>query len=141
MSLFHMLHGSTANAPALLAALGLTESDVPRFRDCFWDGERIVIHTRTGGGNREAYENLATYQANFPGDDNTAGPWNDDLRAVPGFLYDEDDEFDSTYANFYYTPPEAVRDAFAQMPAEATPAEKWVSLFVALDAERKATPK
>lgn len=49
MSFYNMLFGVNSAAPVLLATLGLTLNDVPRFRDCYIDGEHIVIHTRTGG--------------------------------------------------------------------------------------------
>ena len=39
MSLYNMLFGVNRAAPVLLATLGLTESDVPRFRDCRLNGE------------------------------------------------------------------------------------------------------
>jgi hypothetical protein len=51
--MYNMLFGSNKAAPVLLAVLGITADRVPRYRDCFIDGENIVIHTRTGGGNRE----------------------------------------------------------------------------------------
>ena len=64
MSLYNMLFGVNSAAPVLLATLGLTESDVPRFRDCHLNGEQIVIYTRTGGGNRAV---ARTTRASRPG--------------------------------------------------------------------------
>ena len=53
MSLYNALFGTNPFANALLMALGITASDVPRFRDCYLDDDgKIVIFTRTGGGNR-----------------------------------------------------------------------------------------
>ena len=50
MSLYNMLFGVDERAPALLACLGLTFSDIPRFRDCYLRDNCIVVYTRTGGG-------------------------------------------------------------------------------------------
>lgn len=54
----------------------------------------IHVYTRTGGGNREYYENC------------TDGPSNNDLRAVGGYVADEDDDFDCTFATFRFAAPE-----------------------------------
>lgn len=88
MNFYNMLFGVDKIAGPLLGILGVSAADIPRFRDCFLDGNKIVIYTRTGGGNREAY----VYE-------------NDTLRTIPGFLFDRDDEFDHTYASFYYEIP------------------------------------
>lgn len=73
----------------VLKAIGLTEQDIPRFRGAGIDNGKICVHTRTGGGNREGYEEE-----------------NDQLTLNPFYLYDEDDDFDSTYANFWFKIPE-----------------------------------
>lgn len=147
MSLYNMLFGINEMAPALLAALSITHDQVPRFRDCYLDGEkkRIVIHTRTGGGNRDYYESLESCRDHYPeyfrgeGDDPT-GPWNCDLRKHPQFIYDEDDDFDSTYADFYFSfPPDYADDLTALCEKVEThrPSEKWQALFAALKSETK----
>ena len=56
MSLYNMLFGVNPAAPILLAMLDTTQDKIPRFRDIYIKDEYIVIHTRTGGGNREYYE-------------------------------------------------------------------------------------
>src|SRR5574338_468778 len=125
MSLYNMIHGVNPLAGVLLHALGLTPADVPRFRDCYWNGEHICLYTRTGGGNREYYDE--------PNDENGTGPWNSSLRAVAGFVRDEDDDFDSTYATFYFLPTDAFRDVLTNIPAaDATPAQKWDSFLARL---------
>jgi hypothetical protein len=89
--LYNTLFGQHSNAEMLLKMIGLNLTDIPRYRSCYWDGTHIVVHTRTGGGNREEYE-----------------AENDWLTLHPGYVRDEDDDYDCTYANFYFTPP---RDA------------------------------
>lgn len=94
MSLYNLVCG---NNPlyTLLHAILSTEAalpDIPRYRDTFTrlygDALRIVIHTRTGGGNREGYA-----------EENAA------LAQHPLYLGDSDDEFDSTFADFEFAVP------------------------------------
>lgn len=94
MSFYSMMFGRNSQSEILLAVLGIKEVDVPRFRDVFTseDGSEIIIHTRTGGGNREGYweQNAA-------------------LTKLPGYKCDYDDEGDNTYANFEFEVPEEWR--------------------------------
>jgi len=87
-----MLLGYDPMAPALLTILRLSPATIPRFRDCWWNGEHIVLLTRTGGGNRAEYviENQT-------------------LRELPTFVRDEDNEWDPTFAEFYYTMPKEMQ--------------------------------
>lgn len=140
MSLYNMLFGVNDAAPLLLGALGLTHDDVPRFRDCYLQGEHIAIHTRTGGGNRDFYDSEESCRANYPdyfgGDDDPKGPWNSDLTSHACYLYDEDDDFDSTYATFYFKFPEEYMEDLKALSAKSethTPSEKWKALFQALE--------
>lgn len=112
MSLYNMLFGKDINSDMLLKVLGINMNDIPRYRDCFLSGDgEICIHTRTGGGNREYYDTE-----------------NKKLASHPNYLYDSDDEFDCTYANFFYSfPSEYEKDLKAlELENEAyTPSEKW----------------
>jgi hypothetical protein len=101
-----------------LAALKINEGDIPRFRDAYftWSDETettpiIVVHTRTGGGNRDYYESeercRKCYPEYFaPDTDAPTGPWNADLRALPGYLGDNDCSHDPTYADFRFRVPQ-----------------------------------
>ena len=84
------------------ATIGLNPSLVPRFRNAFYirAGEEVepgetfnhdvvIIRTRTGGGNREEYEND-----------------NYELTQNPNYMRDYDDEDDCTYAYFFFSVPE-----------------------------------
>lgn len=127
-----MLFGVNSMAPLLLSALGLSASDVPRFRDCFLDNDLIVVYTRTGGGNRDFYESEESCKSNYPEyfeneDESPKGPWNNDLRSNEFYLGDEDDDFDCTYAYFRFSyPPEYADDlkAIAAKREDFTPSEK-----------------
>jgi hypothetical protein len=120
MSMYNMIHGYNPLAGVLMKILDVTPNKIPRFRDCYFDGEHIVIYTRTGGGNREFYDE--------PNEDNKDGPWNSDLRQLPGYVRDEDDDFDSTYASFYFSVPEQfgyLVDKLKSMAQKETQSEKW----------------
>jgi hypothetical protein len=126
MSLYHALFGVNPFSRVLLQILGTTEDEIPRYRDCFLNevGDEIIIHTRTGGENREYYDE--------PNDDNKDGPWNSSLRAILGFKYDADDDFDCTYADFHYAIPEAFKEQVAllkDLGAVSNPSERWQTLL------------
>jgi hypothetical protein len=120
MSLYNSLFGFNSAKEILLKILNIEEETIPRFRDCFYDADRhlIVIHTRTGGGNREGYR-----------EENNA------LTLHDFYKYDCDDEYDCTYANFFFTIPQEfdqLKDIFSGMET-ITPAEKWKSLQFELE--------
>ena len=133
MSMYNMIHGYDPTSGLVLSILGVTPEQIPRYRDSYIDGERLVIYTRTGGGNRDYYENLESCSSNYPdyfveGEDHPSGPWNDDLRDIPGFLYDSDDDYDCTYASFYYEIPDNflyLKDKLMSMARNETQEERW----------------
>lgn len=93
MSLYNMLFGRNPASKFLLSLLGLDEMQVGRFRDCFLkrteDGVlQIVVYTRNGGGNRPDYAHVTDF-----------------LQAHPDYVRDCDDDFDSTYASYYFSVP------------------------------------
>lgn len=138
MSIYRLTCGTNSLADLLLAALGTSRDNVPRFRDCYLssDKQAIVIYTRTGGGNRDYYDEK--------NEENEEGPWNSTLRELPGFISDEDDDFDSTYAYFHFQLPEAHKAAILEACADhptLAPREKWAALFEALKAAPAVTPE
>ena len=88
-SLYNTLFGMNPLSDVILATLGLTRGDTGRFRDCFVADGKIAVYTRNGGGNREEYQ-----------------PVIDALAEHPCYLFDQDDDFDSTYATIYFSFPE-----------------------------------
>ena len=91
MSLYSMLFGVDPNADVILAILGLKKSDIERFRDCGFTENGIMVYTRTGGWNRHDYPNEALINNLY-------------------YSYDEDDNFDSTYATYYFNIPEEIKE-------------------------------
>lgn len=93
MSFYNMLFGVNPNTDLVLALIELKRFDIERFRDCGvdFDDEQIWVYTRTGGRNRE----------DFP---------NDKIVSNPHYIYDEDDDFDPTYATYYFRFPDEIRE-------------------------------
>lgn len=125
MSLYNALFGTNPAASTLLDLLGLKPGNFYRFRDCYLtDNDEIAVYTRGGGGNRE---------------DNTT-----DVAGHPNYLRDEDDDFDCTYATYYFSLPEAgkkVIDALRDMEsAKRNPAEAWKKLIADLRAGNEDDP-
>lgn len=134
-----MLFGINDAAPVLLAALGLTDDDVPRFRNCYIEEDQIVIYTRTGGGNRDFYDSGESCRENYPeyfsGDGAPSGPWNSSLRSHVNYINDEDDDFDSTYAQFYFSFPDEYAEDLKALAARSEthkPSDQWSALFKAM---------
>lgn len=120
MSLYNLLFGEGDHAGFLLKLLDAEREDFGRFRSVYVTDTHIVVHTRCGGGNREDY---------FP-------EWVEDH---PLYDYDEDDDFDCTYADIYFKHPVGYEEVLKEMAVGVvTPAEKWQNLFAALD-EMKST--
>lgn len=88
MSFYNMLFGVNSKADLLLAVIGLRQNDVERFRDVYVsdDGSVISVYTRTGGGNRADYPNLA-------------------MRKLPTWQGSTDDDYDRTYCTDAFSVP------------------------------------
>lgn len=119
--MFNALFGNNIDSVELLHMINLTPEDVGRYRDCYLskDGQRIIVYTRNGGGNREEYgyvfENLSTH---------------------PNYITDYDDNFDCTYASIEFSIPEQYKDRVAELFKTAdttTGSEKFQNLFKAME--------
>lgn len=151
MSLYNMLFGLNEAAPVLLAVLNLTPSAVGRFRDAYLDGDMIVVHTRNGGGNRECYcrdyardEDTPTVEWEGETHREHCLPYiNDCLARHPQYLRDEDDDFDCTYADFFFSfPPDYAADLAALSAKQGEPhrpSARWQEMLAKLS--DPATPK
>ena len=100
-----MMHGVQPVTFFVLPMLGKHPDEYPRFRDCFLGDkehpeydDHIHVYTRTGGGNREAYQ-----------------AENDEMRSMPDYVTDWDDSFDCTFASWVFRVPERWRDDFAKI--------------------------
>ena len=116
--LYNVLFGENASQKDfLLKLLDKHAGDFGRYRDIYVTDTHIVVHTRCGGGNRDDYDDVFS-----------------EMEDHPLFDYDEDDEFDCTYANFYFRHPAGYEELLKEMAeGTVTPAEKWQMLFKALE--------
>jgi hypothetical protein len=131
----------------ILKAIGLEENKIPRLRGVGIQDGKILVHTRTGGGNRDQYDSVEDFVSGEYGIEHyineyknkaswtkdvsakerakriavleeqkaevlaTKAYTNEYMRDNAWFITDEDEEFDSTYANFWFSiPPELVAE-------------------------------
>ena len=78
------------NSETVLEAIGIKQEEIERFRGAGVENGEIIIHCRTGGGNREDYPNTVLTNNKY-------------------YLRDEDDDFDCTYASYYFSIPEDLK--------------------------------
>jgi len=113
-----MINGVQPATFFILPMLGRHPDSYPRFRDCFIGkqhtdsdvdqfgipvlkhGEEMLIsvYTRVGGNNRENYEAEIA-----------------EMRAMPEFVEDFDDDYDSTFATYVFRVPEKFQDDFVKI--------------------------
>jgi hypothetical protein len=113
MSMYGIISGGgdKPTAELVLEAINsVAPISIPRYRDAYIekndDAIELVIFTRTGGGNRECYCEEAGCNHEsccYHGD-------NDKMAQHPLYLRDDDDNFDSTYAKFYFNVPDAYKE-------------------------------
>lgn len=126
-------------ASLLLPVLG--NPTVARYRDCWVekspDGPVIAVYTRQGGGNRECFcesrNTVVVAEQHVPATCYAA--CNEVLAAHPLYLSDADDDFDSTYATFYFRVPDEYREVLA--PAAVDPvnmSERWQAAIARIGA-------
>lgn len=143
MSMYDLVTGNQGQherGRVLLAILGI--NDPGRFRDAWVergeDGEPVIaIYTRNGGGNREHWDGVTEAG---PGCDCTGCIATHQLPAEPLYLRDQDDEFDSTYATFYFRAPDEYRDRLAEIAQDpVNMSDRWKAMIDAIGREKPAT--
>lgn len=143
--MYHMVFGTdhAEGATALLVILGFdSTAEVGRYRDAWVEkspeGEPIIaIYTRNGGGNREHYSYTEPPVQEGPECPCTGCVGTYRLPAHPRYLRDRDDEFDYTYATFYFSSPPEFRDALLNVASDepVDMSEKWQEAISALKRE------
>jgi hypothetical protein len=119
--LYNALFGENGSQKEfLLKVLGKSTGDFGRYRDIYVTADHIVVHTRCGGGNRDDYQYVF-----------------EEMEEHPLYAYDEDSDFDSTYADIYFFHPPECAEVLKEMSVgTVTPAEKWRMLFAAIDSSK-----
>lgn len=122
MTMYNLIFGESANADQLLTVLGLSRDDFYRYRDCYLtENGEITVYTRGGGNNRECLcserflgefytKNFPEHQRceeveghlHYPG---CVAICHGQNRNHPCYVCDADDDFDETYATFYFRVP------------------------------------
>lgn len=126
MSLYNMLFGVSPSKDILLGLLDLSSDSFGRFRDCYLEkrDEQIVItvHTRCGGGNREDYQEVFEM-----------------MSLHPRYLGNDDCDYDSTYADIYFSVPEnsveKIKEMYEALPDEQklSAKDKWQKILQAME--------
>ena len=144
MSLYNAIYGSNPFGAILLELIGVGGNDypIPRLRDVHLAEDRrsIVVFTRTGGGNDECYcrgsfgRNSEEVEKLGPADhfDGCYRAMTQQLRSHPLYQRDEYDDFDQTYAYFYFEIPEVAQEAVNEIPAAGIRTESFGKSFQAL---------
>ncbi len=111
MSLYNMLNGIHPSAEIVISLLNTFSNDENfslanvRFRDAYLKNGQMIMLTRTGGGNREKYCNE-----------------NNVITNHPLYIKNHDDDYDSTYALWYFkypdTMPNEVREELDSLEKE-----------------------
>ena len=113
--LYNIINNGTEPTSAIVMMI-LNEEKlprVPRFRDAWIEKEGdvyfLVVFTRTGGGNRECYCDTDEHE------DDCYPHMNEQLEKHPLYIKDSDDDFDSTYAHFYFKVPEKYKEVIKEL--------------------------
>ena len=140
MTMYRMMHGVNPRPGTLLMALGLTEANVPRFRNAYLGTYKntpaSAIYTRMGGGCRRHWDGEETPEG--PECDCPGCRAEHVLAGHRNYLGDADDEFDNTYATYWFAAPQARVDA-AIGAVDATPEERMRAIINALEKPDDAT--
>lgn len=118
-------------APTLLRILKIKMEDVGRFRDAFVTDGKIAIYTRLGAGNAECccdeFPNAKPHPLDPEHKCICYVPNINLLRRHPLYLYDEEDEFDSTYRTFYFRIPDEFKELLVHLDeGKIDFSERWM---------------
>lgn len=110
MSLYNALFGENPDAAVLIGFLGLNKEVFGRYRNAYLNkaGDKIIIYTRCGGGNRTEYERVFEM-----------------MKRHPNYLRDYDDDYDSTYAYIEFSVPDKYKATAQHMKPETEPLNVW----------------
>lgn len=125
--------GHQADRGAILLHI-LGDPNPGRYRDAWVeraeDGEPVIaIYTRNGGGNRECYCDEGDHDEYGP----CAALLGEAFAQHPLHIRNADDDFDATYATYYFRVPDEHREALAaiaQKPVDMS--ARWLALIDAI---------
>lgn len=135
MSMYDLVAGDGAQrdrGSILLAVLG--NPDPGRFRDAWVERDEtsgdpiIAIYTRNGGGNRECWCD----DGDTPG--SCTGCRGEAFAQHPLHLRNADDDFDCTYATYYFAVPDEHRQRLLDVAQDhVDTSARWLELIAGLE--------
>lgn len=131
MSMYNQLFGFDPLGHHLLRLLQINPLHVPRFRDCFLLEGKIAVYTRTGGGNRHINATPWVFEGEVIPRTVAPDSWDGLCAAHPDYLGSEDDDYDSTYAFWWFRYPPGARDLLASLATQydhGRPRLRWEQL-------------
>ena len=153
MSMYEIVFSKNPAAEVILATLGLTPSNVGRFRDAYVAQNEIVVYTRNGGGNRDCWhedspelgeeecqhhdvqhEEQTHHVCEEPSSPKCACYGciiEYRLPQHPLYIRDVDDDFDSTYATIYFKIPEEYAVELVALNSDEpwNPSKRWLDMI------------
>jgi hypothetical protein len=107
MSMYGMVFGDGTFKAPMAAVAEVDPEKIGRLRDMWMEphedgGYRLAIYTRVGGNNRESYTEWVEY-----------------AQSHPNYISDRDDDFDNTYATYYFRITDAGVEAWAKWIGES----------------------
>jgi hypothetical protein len=117
MSLYGMLGGENSAAGIAIKCAGLEDKDVGRYRDAYFEIKEnkliVAVYTRNGGGNRTCNREYWSDEHDSDSECDCQGCIITNASELfDNFLYDEDDDYDCTYATMYFSIlPEYIEEA------------------------------
>lgn len=154
MGLYNVLHGVNPASLILLRALGLRHYKlnpngswpIGRFRDIHISGEgdKVILFTRNGGGNRDCWDNEGCTGASTPEthDPDCLVYVNWKLTTHPLYIKDYDNDFDYTYAHFEFKVPETIDESLEKLlKVQGGPPRSFRERFMEVMDEMKSMSK
>lgn len=110
MSLYNQLIDENPDANALIGFLGLNKEIFGRYRNVYLNkaGDKIIVYTRCGGGNRKEYDRVFEI-----------------MKRHPNYLRDYDDTQDNTYAYIEFSVPDKYKQTAQHMKPDKEPLTVW----------------
>lgn len=110
MSFYNKLFDENPDANALIGFLGLNKEIFGRYRNVYLNkaGDKIIVYTRCGGGNRKEYDRVFEI-----------------MKRHPNYLRDYDDSGDETYAYIEFSVPDKYKQTAQHMKPDKEPLTVW----------------
>lgn len=132
MSLYNQIFGFDPLSHLLIRALNVNPLHIPRFRDCFLLEGKIAVYTRTGNGNRGVNTTPWIFEGKVIPRSVAPDSWDKLCAAHPDYLGTEDDDYDSTYAFWWFRYPAEYQQALteaAKQHERARPRLRWEEML------------